>query len=71
METSDQASRDHGLQEPIVSFTGLRKGLALYGDAQFSLFLRKVCKALGYYFPIPLTEQSDSHFASNRAEHAE
>jgi dihydroxy-acid dehydratase len=49
METSGQASRDYELQEPIVSFTGRWKGLTLYGDVHFSLFLRKVfMKALGY-----------------------
>jgi hypothetical protein len=42
METSGQASRDYELQEPIVSFTGRWKGLTLYGDVHFSLFLRKV-----------------------------
>ncbi|KAL6234275.1 hypothetical protein BDW75DRAFT_241281 [Aspergillus navahoensis] len=40
---------DYNLQTPITSTSGLRQGLASYGDAHFSLFLRKVfVKALGY-----------------------
>ncbi|KIV93163.1 dihydroxy-acid dehydratase [Exophiala mesophila] len=40
---------DYDLSKPITSTTGLRQGLASYGDAHFSLFLRKVfIKALGY-----------------------
>lgn len=40
---------DYDLSQPITSTTGLRQGLASYGDAHFSLFLRKVfIKALGY-----------------------
>lgn len=43
------ASSDYDLSQPITSGTGLRQGLASYGDAHFSLFLRKVfIKALGY-----------------------
>ncbi|KAL4932985.1 dihydroxyacid dehydratase [Aspergillus undulatus] len=42
-------NRDYALQQPIISTTGLRQGLTSYGDAHFSLFLRKVfIKALGY-----------------------
>ena len=41
---------DYDLSSPLSSnFTGLRQGLTSYGDAHFSLFLRKVfIKALGY-----------------------
>ena len=40
---------DYNLSKPITSQTGLRSGLTSYGDAHFSLFLRKVfIKALGY-----------------------
>ncbi|KAI9374564.1 dihydroxy-acid/6-phosphogluconate dehydratase [Aspergillus egyptiacus] len=40
---------DYDLSTPISSITGLRQGLTSYGDAHFSLFLRKVfVKALGY-----------------------
>ena len=40
---------DYNLQKPIQSDKGLRQGLTSYGDAHFSLFLRKVfIKALGY-----------------------
>ncbi|PYH88085.1 dihydroxy-acid and 6-phosphogluconate dehydratase [Aspergillus ellipticus CBS 707.79] len=40
---------DYDLSTPISSTSGLRQGLASYGDAHFSLFLRKVfIKALGY-----------------------
>ena len=40
---------DYDLSTPITSTTGLRSGLTSYGDAHFSLFLRKVfIKALGY-----------------------
>jgi dihydroxy-acid dehydratase len=42
-------SADYDLSLPLTSQTGLRQGLASYGDAHFSLFLRKVfIKALGY-----------------------
>lgn len=42
-------NQDYDLQQPITSTTGLRQGLTSYGDAHFSLFLRKVfIKALGY-----------------------
>jgi len=41
--------QDYDLNQPISSITGLRQGLTSYGDAHFSLFLRKVfIKALGY-----------------------
>ncbi|KAJ0423859.1 dihydroxy-acid/6-phosphogluconate dehydratase [Aspergillus carlsbadensis] len=40
---------DYDLSKPITSTSGLRQGLTSYGDAHFSLFLRKVfVKALGY-----------------------
>lgn len=40
---------DYDLDKPITANTGLRQGLTSYGDAHFSLFLRKVfIKALGY-----------------------
>src|SRR4051812_6414232 len=40
---------DYDLSQPINSTSGLRQGLTSYGDAHFSLFLRKVfIKALGY-----------------------
>jgi dihydroxy-acid dehydratase len=42
-------NEDYDLSKPITSTTGLRQGLASYGDAHFSLFLRKAfIKALGY-----------------------
>ncbi|KAJ5794413.1 hypothetical protein N7457_001012 [Penicillium paradoxum] len=42
-------NRDYDLSTPITSTSGLRQGLTSYGDAHFSLFLRKVfIKALGY-----------------------
>ncbi|KAL6886025.1 dihydroxy-acid dehydratase [Trichoderma evansii] len=42
-------SDDYDLSKPIDSASGLRQGLTSYGDAHFSLFLRKVfIKALGY-----------------------
>ncbi|KAI1334246.1 dihydroxy-acid and 6-phosphogluconate dehydratase [Xylariaceae sp. FL0016] len=41
--------RDYDLSAPIESSQGMRQGLTSYGDAHFSLFLRKVfIKALGY-----------------------
>ena len=40
---------DYNLSVPLVSGAGLRQGLTAYGDAHFSLFLRKAfIKALGY-----------------------
>ncbi|PCG95880.1 Aconitase/3-isopropylmalate dehydratase, swivel [Penicillium occitanis (nom. inval.)] len=40
---------DYNLTTPLTTTTGLRQGLTSYGDAHFSLFLRKVfIKALGY-----------------------
>lgn len=40
---------DYDLSVPIQSTSGLRQGLANYGDPHFSLFLRKAfIKALGY-----------------------
>ncbi len=47
--TSAQVLADYDLSKPITSSQGLRSGLTSYGDAHFSLFLRKVfIKALGY-----------------------
>lgn len=41
--------RDYHLDQPIDTSRGMRMGLTSYGDAHFSLFLRKVfIKALGY-----------------------
>ncbi|OJI83265.1 hypothetical protein ASPTUDRAFT_174147 [Aspergillus tubingensis CBS 134.48] len=49
MEATEPENLDYNLQQPITSTTGLRQGLTSYGDAHFSLFLRKVfIKALGY-----------------------
>lgn len=46
---NSQAQNDYDLSTPIASKTGLRQGLASYGDAHFSLFLRKAfIKAAGY-----------------------
>ncbi|QKX64305.1 uncharacterized protein TRUGW13939_11479 [Talaromyces rugulosus] len=43
------AEDDYDLNKAIASRSGLRQGLTSYGDAHFSLFLRKVfIKALGY-----------------------
>ncbi|KAJ9311137.1 hypothetical protein DTO271D3_8626 [Paecilomyces variotii] len=40
---------DYDLSRPLEATSGLRQGLTSYGDAHFSLFLRKVfIKALGY-----------------------
>ncbi|KAI1406912.1 dihydroxy-acid and 6-phosphogluconate dehydratase [Hypoxylon sp. FL1857] len=42
-------NQDYDLSQPIDSSQGMRQGLTSYGDAHFSLFLRKVfIKALGY-----------------------
>jgi dihydroxy-acid dehydratase len=44
-----ESNQDYELDTPINSTSGLRQGLTSYGDAHFSLFLRKVfIKALGY-----------------------
>lgn len=48
-DRSPGANPDYNLEQPVTSAVGLRQGLASYGDAHFSLFLRKVfIKALGY-----------------------
>ncbi|KAJ5833115.1 hypothetical protein N7474_001426 [Penicillium riverlandense] len=45
----EPVNSDYDLTKPITSTSGLRQGLTSYGDAHFSLFLRKVfIKALGY-----------------------
>jgi dihydroxy-acid dehydratase len=47
--TGASQNDDYDLSKAITSTTGLRQGLTSYGDAHFSLFLRKVfIKALGY-----------------------
>src|SRR5690349_13355361 len=50
MSDQEQSNKDYDLNIPIPSTaTGLRQGLPSYGDAHFSLFLRKAfIKALGY-----------------------
>ena len=49
MQNDEESSGDYDLITPIASTSGLRQGLTSYGDAHFSLFLRKVfIKALGY-----------------------
>lgn len=48
-DTNSEPNRDYDLNAAIASTSGLRQGLTSYGDAHFSLFLRKVfIKALGY-----------------------
>ncbi|KIW80155.1 dihydroxy-acid dehydratase [Fonsecaea pedrosoi CBS 271.37] len=48
-DSGSSISKDYDLSQPITSTSGLRSGLTSYGDAHFSLFLRKVfIKALGY-----------------------
>ncbi|KAJ5643126.1 uncharacterized protein N7484_005633 [Penicillium longicatenatum] len=49
MQDAREEPQDYDLNTPITSTSGLRQGLTSYGDAHFSLFLRKVfIKALGY-----------------------
>lgn len=44
-----QPNTDYDLDTPITATSGLRQGLTAYGDAHFSVFIRKVfIKALGY-----------------------
>jgi dihydroxy-acid dehydratase len=46
---NDATASDYDLTRPLPTSTGLRQNLTSYGDAHFSLFLRKVfIKALGY-----------------------
>ena len=46
---NDATTTDYDLTQPLQTGTGLRQNLTSYGDAHFSLFLRKVfIKALGY-----------------------
>lgn len=48
-EQDSNYNADYDLSTPLVAGTGLRSGLTSYGDAHFSLFIRKVfIKALGY-----------------------
>ncbi|KAJ5293270.1 glycosyl hydrolase family 62-domain-containing protein [Penicillium atrosanguineum] len=48
-ENEAEPNQDYDLDTPVNSTSGLRQGLTSYGDAHFSLFLRKVfIKALGY-----------------------
>lgn len=47
--SKDAVLADYDISQPLPSTTGLRAGLANYGDAHFSLFLRKAfIKGLGY-----------------------
>jgi dihydroxy-acid dehydratase len=51
MQNSNNTSEsaDYDFSQSLVTMGGLRQGLTNYGDARFSLFLRKVfIKALGY-----------------------
>ncbi|KAH7311664.1 dihydroxy-acid/6-phosphogluconate dehydratase [Stachybotrys elegans] len=49
MAEQNPPNSDYDLSKPIEPAVGLRQGLTSYGDAHFSLFLRKVfIKALGY-----------------------
>ncbi|RDW68293.1 putative dihydroxy-acid dehydratase-3 [Coleophoma crateriformis] len=49
MDTAKPSQPDYDLAQPITARSGLKQGLANYGDPHFSLFLRKVfIKALGY-----------------------
>lgn len=49
IDNSQKNQDDYDLTKPILPLSGLRQGLTSYGDAHFSLFLRKVfIKALGY-----------------------
>src|SRR5271163_3402882 len=44
-----RSNPDYELDRPVTATFGLKQGLTAYGDAHFSLFLRKVfIKALGY-----------------------
>lgn len=48
-EDHPDPNQDYDLATAVTSTSGLRQGLTSYGDAHFSLFLRKVfIKALGY-----------------------
>ena len=48
-KANDATTTDYDLTQPLQTGTGLRQNLTSYGDAHFSLFLRKVfIKALGY-----------------------
>lgn len=48
-DASNAVKNDYDLSQPLDTSSGLRQGLTSYGDAHFSLFLRKVfIKALGY-----------------------
>jgi dihydroxy-acid dehydratase len=48
-QASEALLMDYDLTRPVAPLTGMRSGLTSYGDAHFSLFLRKVfIKALGY-----------------------
>lgn len=48
-EEACHSNKDYDISTSIASTSGLRQGLTSYGDAHFSLFLRKVfIKALGY-----------------------
>lgn len=48
-EDAYHPNKDYDISTPVASTSDLRQGLTSYGDAHFSLFLRKVfIKALGY-----------------------
>ncbi|KAJ9194283.1 hypothetical protein DTO164E3_7389 [Paecilomyces variotii] len=48
-DSQPSSGGDYDLSRPLEATSGLRQGLTSYGDAHFSLFLRKVfIKALGY-----------------------
>ena len=48
-KANDATTTDYDLTQPLQTGTGLRQNLTSYGDAHFSLFMRKVfIKALGY-----------------------
>ncbi|PKY02435.1 putative dihydroxy-acid dehydratase [Aspergillus campestris IBT 28561] len=49
MEQNNNTTNDYNLSTPISPTTGFKQNLTSYGDAHFSLFLRKAfIKALGY-----------------------
>lgn len=49
LKQEDSPAGDYDLSKELSTASGLRQGLTSYGDAHFSLFLRKVfIKALGY-----------------------
>ena len=66
--TSAQVLADYNLSQPITSTQGLRSGLTSYGDAHFSLFLRKVfIKALGYSDDARKSRPQSNQYKATRA----